>query len=502
MNIGLIDPSAKKTASPMPHLGLAYVAGALETKGHSVAVLDLDVSNAGEIEQFLGTPFDLIGITAASFTFRRAVEAIKAYKARNPGVPVVMGGPHISLELEKVFDGAGIDFGVYGEGEFTITELAARLEAGFDSARDGYDGILGLIYKRDGKIIVNPPRLKNRELDRLPFPSYASLAMERYDTYPVITSRGCPYKCTFCTVPLVDGNLWRERSAENVLEEIRSLTSRYGKKTVAFCDDNFNGQVERVKELCARLIDSKLLLKWFCWSFRADRADPDMLKAMKEAGCYHVSVGLESADPQVLKDVKKSLTLKKVEDGVRNIKAAGISCQTLNMIGNAGDNLETVKATISFNRRLSVDGALFHLAVPYPKTELWDWVEKNGRWLKFDYTEFHHFSAEPIFETDDFVGEERLKAYRLARRFEREVAFRAALRKKWARFWASGVKDLTFTDILKSLRTLTRLALQFIFAEDRKLTWKDVGQARTRRLFPRGSAAQTSDLDASGVVSN
>ena len=469
IHVGFIDPGSKKLSDSMPHIGLAYIAASLEQKGHSVSILDTGISERNEVETFVRTPFDIIGVTATSFTFRDAVEVIKVVKDTNPQVPIVLGGPHASVAREELFGCEEIDFAVYGEGEEAMPELVRCLEGGSDFSQGSYEAIAGLMYRKNGKIVVNALRPWNRALDSLPFPSYGSLPMERYELYPLITSRGCPYECTYCAASTVWGRRWRARSPENLLEEIQYLLSNWGRKEIAVCDDNFNVQVNRAMRFCELLIDSGMNVEWSCWSFRADCADPDLLKAMKESGCKSVSVGIESANPQVLKNIKKRETVEEIEEGIRNIKEAGLQCIGLNMIGNQGDNSNTIGETIAFNRKLKIDDAKFFLAIPYPKTELWDYVEKNGRFLKTDYTQFHHFSDEPIFETDDFTAEERAEAYRTARKFTLKNRLRADIWNKSKRILRGDLKGIGLTKIKRSLRRIARTAFDVVLRREQEV---------------------------------
>jgi radical SAM superfamily enzyme YgiQ (UPF0313 family) len=165
------------------------------------------------------------------------------------------------------------------------------------------------------------------------------------------------------------------------------------------------------------LIESKLPIRWSSWSFRADLADPTLLKLMKQSGCESVSIGIESADPQVLQNIHKRETIEEIAQGIRRIQEADLLVTGLFMIGNPGDTLETIKKSINFAATMKLDNADFFLALPYPKTELWQYAQEKSRMLKTDYTTFHHFSDEPVFETTEFPSADRQRAYQMARRF-------------------------------------------------------------------------------------
>lgn len=467
MKVGFIDPGTKKL-SLMPHVGLGYVAAVLEQDGHDVSILDTGVATKPEADRFFGTAFDALGVTATSFTYREATEVIRAYKTAHPRVPVVLGGPHVTIAAEEVFQCGDIDFAVRGEGEQTMKELAGLLGQGLPSGHEAYGDILGLMYRDHDTIQVNRPRPRNRALDELPFPDYPTLPMERYEVYPLLTSRGCPYRCTFCAAHVLCGGLWRGRSPENLVDEVQHQRSIWGDRRVVVCDDNFNLRVDRAKKFCTLLLDNNIHMDWVCWSFRADRADPDLLEVMRESGCNSIAVGVESANPTVLKNIRKNETIDKIEAGIKNIKESGILCQTLNMIGNQGDNLDTVRETIAFSRRLMVDAA-FYMAIPYPKTELWDYVVKSGRFLKPDYTQFHHFGNEPIFETDDFTREQRIKAYRIAHRFELAMKLRLTIHRKLTRLRRRGLRGVGLRQVKSTILDLSHLALDYLVSRRRKV---------------------------------
>ena len=469
MDIALIDPGSKKLTDPMPHIGLAYLSSSLQKAGHTSTILDMEILTEEEVETLMQSKFDAIGITATSFTYRDAMKIIKDIKKLSPQTPIILGGPHVTIALQEVLEYEEIDFAVYGEGEDTILELIRCIEEGRQVYDNSYDKIYGLIFKKNDKVVVNPSRPWNKEPDNLFFPDYQSLPMARYNCYPLITSRGCPYKCTFCAAHILCGGMWRPRSPENIVGEIRYLLNKYGYKKFAVCDDNFNVQVERVKKFCQLLLDSNTNIEWSCWSFRADRTEPAMLKAMKDSGCTAVAIGVESANAQVLKNIKKHETLEQIEEGIRNIKRAGIKCNTLNMIGNQGDNLITVKETIAFNRRMGVNDATFFLALPYPKTELWDYVKNNGKFLKHDYTQFHHFADEPIFETDYFTKEQRTKAYRIARRFTLKNQIRVSIRNKIKTILAWDLKDIGLENVKRFIKYITKIISDLVFGRKQQV---------------------------------
>ncbi|BAP56613.1 radical SAM protein [Thioploca ingrica] len=460
--IGLLDPGSKKLTEPMPHIGLAYVAAFLEKEGCSVRVLDTAVATADEKQSFLNTSFDLLGITVTSFTFRDALQLAKEIKTIHPEQRIVLGGPHTTIDKDDVLKDFTFDYAIYGEGEITMSMLAKTLAEFRVPSTEVLKEINGLIFRDGSDIIVNPPRQRIQDLNTLPFPAYHLFPMDRYEVYPLLISRGCPFDCAFCAAHVIWGRKWRGREAHNVIEEIKYLFTHFGEKMVAVCDDTFNANIKRAKIFCEMLIESKLPIRWSSWSFRADLADPTLLKLMKQSGCESVSIGIESADPQVLQNIHKRETIEEIAQGIRRIQEAELLVTGLFMIGNPGDTLETIKKSINFAATMKLDNADFFLALPYPKTELWQYAQEKSRMLKTDYTTFHHFSDEPVFETTEFPAADRQRAYQMARRFSLTNRLKRSLVRKLRYRLKEGRyrnPQLLIHDMRKLFKTVSDLVL-------------------------------------------
>jgi len=417
MRIALISPNTNiLPEESFPHLGLGYLAAIAKQEGHEAKIFDLRFGSGSENKQYLQEDFDLVGITATSFTFSKALRIAQSLKEKNAKTKIILGGPHVSIAQEEIFLNGLFDIGVAGEGEYTFRELLAALEKKTESLQS----IPGLIYTEKKNIIRSPVRQWIENLDQLPIPDFTSLNMESYSRYPIFTSRGCPFQCVFCNCGPLWGKRWRFRSPENIISEIRYAQTFYHWKNRPFTivDDTFNLIPERVEAFCDLLLEEKLNIHYYAWGFRADRAPLQMLKKMKESGCISVSIGIESANSEVLKKIRKRESIEQITETIRNLKKAGIYPVCLFMIGNPGDSLETVKETIRYIRENRLYLITFNMALPYPKTELWNYVENRGTFLYKDYTNFHHYSEKPIFETPDFTAKERSEAFRRARRFE------------------------------------------------------------------------------------
>ncbi|MCX6113188.1 MAG: radical SAM protein [Proteobacteria bacterium] len=412
----------------------------MERDGNKIEIFDLVKCDQNEIHKLRNSDFDIVGISATSFSFTRAADILKEIKLTNKNIVTIMGGPHTTIALGDVLQCEYIDYAIYGEGEITIAELVKLLEHQPDLNQKQLASIPGLIFRsQKGDVVVNPPRPWITDLDILPFPAFHLFKNTKYyRSYPILTSRGCPYHCIYCAAGTIWGHKWRSRSAINIIEEIEYAKKKYNwhENNFGIIDDSFNVSVPRAHEFCELLINKQINIKWGCQGIRADNMPLELAKKMKLAGCYGVTIGIESADPQVLKNIKKGETIEQISTGIKNLSTAGIIVGASFMIGNPGDTLETIRKSIEFVQKSPLFGVSFNTARPYPKTELWDFVTDQGHFLEDDYTKFHHFSQEPSFETADFTREERIKANELARKFERAHEFKnymseRMIRLKW-----------------------------------------------------------------------
>lgn len=413
MIIGLINPN-REIKEPAIHLGLGYLVSYARSIHPDLTfkILDTRIANKREHKKFLSTPFDLIGITATSQTFKEATSLAKYFKIRNSSLPICIGGSHPSTYKEESIIDSPFDYAIIGEGEVTFSDLIRFLKKELPIEK-----INGLIYKdKHGEIRKNAARGLIDEIDQIPFPAYDLFKMNRYPQHRLITSRGCPYRCVFCNSHSIWTNRWRKRSARNVLEEIKLLLSSYPIKSFVFNDDSFNIDRKRVEEICDQLIENDCGIIWST-SIRADRVDRKIADKMKRSGCYNVSIGIESANNEVLNNIGKKTTIEKITEGIRIFREAGIDVMGQFMIGNPGDTLKTIIESIDFARCSELTGVEFYTVLPYEDTVIRDFVNRKGKWLtdKPGY-EYHTVDPRILFETPEFTFEERAEAVRLARK--------------------------------------------------------------------------------------
>ncbi|MBZ9572761.1 cobalamin-dependent protein [Patescibacteria group bacterium] len=407
-------------------LGLAYIAGVLKEKGFQVKILDMTVEPLTEedFQEFLKKfKPDIVGFTAMTPFYPGVKRWIALVKKVLPSTLTILGGAHTTLMKEKVLkENPALDMVVCGEGEETMLEIARGKD---------FDSILGIVFRIHKKIQTNPPRPFIKNLDSFPYPARDLLKLERYDLpLSILTSRGCPYRCIFCASSKIWGGFWRARSPENVVDEIDYLYKRFfnlRKKSVhgaeiAILDDVFNLNLNRAKKICDEIIKRKLNKKFVFgfWGMRADLIDKELVTKLREANCQQIWLGIESGEQQILDNLNKNLTLNQIRRGVRLIKEAGIKVGGNFMIGNPGENLSMARKSIKFAKELNLDWIGYNLITPFPTTKLDKWAKSHGRFLTKNWEDYAGFpykdyedkdSFYPVFETDDFSKEKRMKAF-------------------------------------------------------------------------------------------
>ncbi len=396
-SITLINPAFGVYVShPSPPLGIAYLKAVLEKNGIRTVLVD-ETTGMSIPPESVDTEW--VGLTIFTPTAKQAYKMADAYRAS--GKKVVIGGPHASIMPKEAAEHA--DKVVVGEGEIAILEI-------FSSK----------------KKIIQWELVK--DIDSLPFPDWHGLPLEKYTAptrrHPylkVMTSRGCPWSCVYCFKGIF-GRTYRMRSAKNVVDEIEHLQNEYEAKEIAFIDDNFSQNRTRTVDICREIIQRKIKIDWTCPNgVRVDTMDLPLLKLMKKAGCYQLSFGVESGNQEVLDKVGKGIKLEQVENAVRWAKKAGIQTIGFFMIGLPFDNEKTMQETIDFAKKLPLDLVQFTVTVPYPGTELYGMVEKEGKFLVEDWAAFGSYSGKAYYEFGDLDRDLVEKMYKKA---YKEVYFR------------------------------------------------------------------------------
>jgi anaerobic magnesium-protoporphyrin IX monomethyl ester cyclase len=411
LKIALVNPP-QYTRYPQPPLGLALIAAELEKAGYSVNLLDANAARLTpeEIPPLISGA-DIVGLTAMTPTISTALNIARLIKKVRGNIKIIMGGAHATmLPVETLESGPEIDAIVRGEGDETTIELLKAIEN-----KKKLESVAGIVY-REGRIKFTEERPCLVDMDVLPFPAYSLLPWKSYRPHPphglrtpfaaLVTSRGCPYHCAYCSKP-VFGTKFRAQSPERVIAEIEYLQKTLGVKEIAFYDDSFTLDKKRVHAIADKIIASKIKIAWTCET-RVNLVDKDLLKHMKEAGCYSVAYGIESASPEIIKILHKDTTIPQVEKAVRATRETGIEVVGYFMIGSPGETQETIQKTIDFAKKLKVDFAQFSVTTPFPGTELYEIYMQNRKepvsWDSFVYAGTDN-PTTPVFESDKITRE-------------------------------------------------------------------------------------------------
>ncbi|MFH0970332.1 MAG: radical SAM protein [Candidatus Diapherotrites archaeon] len=352
----------------LPPLGLLSMAAVLERDGHEVKVMDCPVNRymisdvLSEISNFKP---DVVGVAAITSLAHVTKEICDVIKNQWPTITIILGGPHPTVMPEKLAEETRADIVIAGEADGIISDVLRDLPG----------------YKE--KRVVQAEKVM--KLDTLPFPARHLVDMKKYTSLPntykkdphtfqVMTSRGCPFTCTFCH----DAHgIFRQRSVENVIGELKELKEKYRIREVAFWDDIFTLNKQWVFQFCEALEREKLELTWSCYS-RLDLVDEPILRAMKKAGCWNIFFGIEAGSQDLLDNIKKKMTVPQLAEKVKLVKKCGIEIRGSFMIGLPGETPEKARQTIQFAIDLDPDYAQFTITTPYPGTELWQTAEQFG----------------------------------------------------------------------------------------------------------------------------
>jgi len=391
--------------------GLGYISEALNQANIENKVFDMLLGYSEEdlMKRIAEYKPDLIGVSMMTFGYLYNYNLFKKIKAGFRDIPIALGGPHISSLRHKVMqESAEIDYGIIGEGEDTIVELCQD--------KLPVSNIKGLLYRENGNIAYTGDRVWIDDLDRISFPRFSNFEFNKYDGgIPLSTSRGCPYACIFCTIYLAIGKKMRMRSAKSVVDEIGYWHNR-GYKTFGVADDNFSASFERVSEICKEIKKRGLKgLTFTCGNgLRADRVNLSLLKEMREAGFKYISFGVESANEHILKVIKKGEDIRAIENAIKDACDAGICVTLFFLLGSPGETKEDLQKSVDLSLRYPVYDSRFYNIVPYPGTELFEWIKKNNYFVR-DPVEYLNsgsaWVANPIFFTPELSLKERQKLY-------------------------------------------------------------------------------------------
>ena len=393
-----------------PSLGIGYMAAVLEKNGYDVDVLDasaLELTYDEIGEDILKRNPDIVSISALTPTIGVALDSADKIKQVKPDTIVVLGGYHPTFEYESVLEEPSVDVVVRGEGEYTFLDLVRTVENGGDLA-----DVQGLAFHDENNfsLFVTPDRPIIEDLDELPFPAFHLFPMEKYrilnittNVATIITTRGCPMQCSFCSSAALHGHHLRRRSPENVCDEIEVRLNEQNIDTIAFMDDTFTLNKKFVRDFCAEIKRRNLKFWWGCTS-RVDTLDEELLQLMKDSGCITIFIGVESADQQMLEKMNKNITVSKTEKAFKLARKVGIRTIASCVIGMPEDTKESMKKTIDFVKSLNPNYALYSLATPYPGTRFYNETFKKNLIQIKDWSKYT--LIDPVLETIDCSSKE------------------------------------------------------------------------------------------------
>jgi magnesium-protoporphyrin IX monomethyl ester (oxidative) cyclase len=437
-----IQPKVWGKPSVYQPMDLAYVAAVLE-KQHKVQVIDVPNEGWDNLEEIDGAKYrqglknkeiitriesfapDVVVITVPFSGWSSAAFDVAAtVKKVDKDIAVVLIGLHPSARPAECLKQPSVDFVVIGEPEETVLELASVLEQG---KKDELKKVKGIGFIENGETIVTASRPFIQDLDSLPFPARHLLPMKQFfeaakkipisgnlrkPSVRMLTSRGCPYGCIFCSNPIVMGRQWRARSAENVVAEIEHIIATYGIRQIDFLDDNIAFDRKRLETICDLIVEKDLNIEWCTPNgVRADSLDSELLAKMRKAGCVSILIAPESGVQRVVDQIiKKKQDLRKVEEVVVAARKLGIKVGCFFIIGMIGETKEDIKATIQFAyklRKLGADRFYFSYATPLYGTELYRQA-KEGGFLKASFSDEALSEVKPLIETPEFTCEDLL----------------------------------------------------------------------------------------------
>ncbi|HEX8795348.1 MAG TPA: radical SAM protein [Polyangiaceae bacterium] len=397
MRVALVNPPPYQVVDQydtpdFTRLGLAYLAAQLrrDAPGCTVEIVDAKferLSYAAVKARLRAFRPDLVGLTAFTNEINQAARVARDVKELSRDVVTVIGGVHVStLPAETMLEFPELDVGVVGEGERTIVELVDALARG-----DGLDGIAGLAFLRDGRPVVTAERERIEDQDTIASPAWDLLpAAQRY---LVMTQRGCPYRCTFCANP--NGRVVRARSVESVVAEMREIADRFHPREILVCDEIFTIDGERTHRLLDAMIAADLgrRVRWWAQT-HVNTVDRELFAKMKAAGCHMCGLGIETGDPEIMRRMRKGISIDRVVAAREAAASVGLPVESLMIIGHPHETWETAMRTIDFAVALNPDRPIFGVMVPYPGTHVAELARRGEGGYRLISTDWNDYNKQ------------------------------------------------------------------------------------------------------------
>ena len=418
----------------LPPLGIAALAAFVREAGFTVDVVDslaFEYTDDDIIKRIDACQPKVVGLSALTCNFHRAASCASRIRQSFPSLPIVLGGHHATITGPDILrSNECFDITVIGEGEHTLLELLTLgREVGYQRGTllgsvDRLAGIKGIAFRKGGDIVVSAPRDYIADLDVLPFPARDLLPMDRYIPLPnqylrtpvvhMTAIRGCPFSCAFCSNNAVFGRRVRFRSPKKAVDEIEHVMAKYNAREISFWDDTMTVNKEWMFAFCDEIVGRALDVTWTGYA-RADTVTPELLGAMKRAGCWNLFYGFEAGDQSLLNMIGKNMTLDTIRQANRWTREAGIEVRASFMLALPGETPALAKKTVDFAIELDPDYAQFSITTPYPGTALWRDASKHGQ-LDQTFKDYHGWS--PVFvpwgyrDREEILATERMAVRR------------------------------------------------------------------------------------------
>jgi len=399
-----------------PHYGALYVCAMLEKHHHDVEYVDMDIdgmSIGSLLDHIAQSGPQVIGLSCVTPIVREGFKIADAIKNRFSSIYIVMGGVHATIDPDNTIAKPGIDAVCIGEGEHTMRDLVDVLQHNGDMK-----SVKGIYFKNNGKVYKNPPREVEKNLDNLPFPAfhlikdpgkYCPPDAQKLPAFPIITSRGCHGRCTYCCTKQILGQRFRMRSTENILEELDVFVNRYGAKEAHFLDDNLSANKKRFLGLCHDLKMRNYPLNFETSNgIRADSADEETLNALKDIGINNIGFGVESGNDDILKVIKKGITKDQVRKAMKLAKDLKFTTWGFFVIGFYKDTSKTIQDTLDFSIELDPDFAKYFILKPYPGSEIFEQLHGEGLIDSLDYSKYGLYT-NPVHHLPDLSAHALIK---------------------------------------------------------------------------------------------
>jgi len=400
-------------------VGMAYISSVLKKAGYEVDCLNLN-HHEGPIRSIIAgflnkKNYDFVGTGNNALGYNITKIILGSVKEHPSKPKTILGGPIITTQPELYFRDLEPDFGILGEGEDTITELLEAL-----AKKKDIKNVKGIIYRRGKDIITTGKREPIGNLDSLPFPDFEGFGFSQYldnlrtnifhnynpfdypRTYPILGSRSCPFNCTFC----YHDSRYRERSIDNIIQELELAVKKYKINIIIIYDDCFAVNPDRIKDFCKKI---KVLQEKVGWKFKwspqltAKNVTPELLELMKDAGCDTVSYGFESYSPEVLKSMRKPVTSEQINCAFKETLKAGLPIQANFIFGDRAETKETYKETLRYWKNNAQGQIFLDFIQPYPGSEIYKHCVKKGI-IKNELEFIKNFSPANILNMTDSMS--------------------------------------------------------------------------------------------------